>query len=339
MSTPASDPQRPIQVIVAMDFSDALIERLRAVSPRLRIERHHPAVPEKAWAEAEIAYTLRTFPQPEQAPRLRWVQLHTAGVDHALREPIVQTADVEVTTTSGIHAPIMAEYCLMMMTAFSFRLPTLMRAQAAAQWTRGAWGVPLRGQTLGIVGYGSVGRELARLADALGMTVLAAKRDAMRTEEHGAFREEGTGDPAGDIPRRIYPFQAVGSMAAECDFLVVTAPLTTHTRGLISESVLAGMKKTAVLINVARGDVVDEAALISALAAEKIAGAGLDVFHEEPLPAGSPLWNMDNVLISPHISGYLADYHEHAAAIFIENLRRYLDRRPLLNVFNRELGY
>ena len=128
-------------------------------------------------------------------------------------------------------------------------------------------------------------------------------------------------------------------MARESDFLAVTVPLTPASRHSINESVFAAMKPTAVLVNVARGAVIDEPALISALSAGKIAGAGLDVFEEEPLPATSPLWNMDNVIISPHVSGNTARYHEKAAAIFAENLRRYLDKRPLLNRLNREQGY
>ncbi len=350
MSVPPNDPSRPINVVVTFDFSDAEIADFRAVSPRLKVERYTSTVPDKVWAEAEILYTIRNFPMPEQAPRLRWIQLHSAGADHMVKEPIFKAQDVEVTTTSGIHATIMAEYCLMMMTAFNFQLLQLLRYQSAAEWPgkRGNAAVgpietfaptPLRGQTVGIIGYGSIGRELARLCDALGMTVLAAKHDVMHPEEGPAYREPGTGDPNGEIPRRIYPFQAIASMAQECDFLIVLAPLTTQTHHLINEAVLASMKKTGILINAARGDLVDEAALISTLAADRIRGAGLDVFSEEPLPKSSPLWNMENVIITPHIAGVTTTYAARAANVFIENLRRYVENRPLLNVFNRERGY
>lgn len=350
MSVPPTDPLRPINVVVTFEFSDAQLAEFRAVSPRLKVERYTGTVPDKVWSEAEILYTIRNFPLPEQAPRLRWIQLHSAGADHAVKEPIVKAQDVEITTTSGIHTTIMSEYCLMMMTAFNFQLLQLLKYQAAAEWPtkRGDPSLspavtmapyPLRDQTVGIVGYGSIGRELARICDALGMTVLAAKHDVMHPEEGPAYRESGTGDPNGEIPRRIYPFQAVGSMAQECDFLVVLAPLTAQTHHMINETVLASMKKTAVLINAARGDLVDEAALISALAAERIRGAGLDVFAEEPLPKSSPLWNMENAIITPHIAGVTTTYAERAANVFIENLRRYVENRPLLNVFNRERGY
>jgi phosphoglycerate dehydrogenase-like enzyme len=330
-------------VIVALDFSDAIMERIRAVSPKLKVDRHYPDVPDKVWGDAEILYTLRHFPNPEQAPRLRWIQMHTAGIDHAADHPIMHTQDVEVTTASGIHAVQITEYCLMMMMAFTYKLPLMLEYQHRAEWTRGQHKVfapyHLRGQTLGIIGYGAVGRELGRAADALGMRVLAVKRDVMHPADHDSYHLPGTGDPEGSIPTRIYPPEALVSMVRECDFVVVIAPLTAKTRHLIDASVLAAMKKTAVLINVARGPVVDEAALISALAANQIAGAALDVFETEPLPTTSPLWARDNVIISPHVAGNAADYHDKTAALFIENLQRYLENRPLLNRIEHERGY
>lgn len=332
-----------IHVVVAMDFSDVLMERIRAVSPRLKVERHAPNVPERAWADAEILYTLHTFPTPVQAPRLRWIQLHSAGVDHAVKEPIVQAEDVEVTTSSGIHATQMAEYCLAMMLAFEYQIPRMLALKEKAEWpaNRAKIFAPfaLRDQTVGIIGYGVIGRELARLADALGMRVLATKRDAMRPELDDAYFEAGTGDPAGELPARIYPPQALSSMVKECDYVVVTLPTTAATHHLVNADVLKAMKKTAVIVNVGRGSVIDEAELVSALAAERIRGAALDVFETEPLPSSSPLWNQDNVIISPHVSGNTTRYHEKAAALFVENLGRYLEKRPLLNVLKRDLGY
>ncbi|NWF69202.1 MAG: D-2-hydroxyacid dehydrogenase [Chloroflexi bacterium] len=336
-----SDPE-VIRVVVTVNLGDELLEQLREVSPRLHIERHFPNVPETVWHDADILYTQNRFPQPEQAPRLRWIQLHFAGIDHTLKEPIIQSEDVEVTTASGVHSTHMAEFCLGMMLAFMYKIPLLVELKARSEWPENRYQLfaphGLRGLTLGIFGYGSIGRELARMADALGMRVLVSKRDVKHPADTG-YQDEGLGDPTGDIPARIYPPQALASMASECDFLALLAPLTKDTRHIVNEQVLKSMKKTAVLINAARGGLVDEAALISALASETIAGAALDVFEEEPLPKSSPLWNLDHVIISPHASGNNAFYNQRAAQIFAENLRRYLGKEPLLNRIDREKGY
>ncbi len=332
-----------IHVVVALDFSDAIMEQLREISPRLHIEQHHPDVPEQVWSKAEVLYTAGRFPLPEQAPLLRWIQLHSAGMEHTIKQPIVQAEDVDVTSTSGIHAGHMAEFCLMMMLSFAYKLPRMLDFQAKGEWSDERYSIfkptELRGQTLGIAGYGSIGRELARMANALGMTVLATKRDIMQMEEKSGYEEQGLGDPEGVIPERLYPGEALASMARECDYLVLTVPLTDETLHMVNETVLEAMKPEAVLINVARGGVVDEAALISALAADKIAGAALDVFEQEPLPKSSPLWNLDNVIISPHVSGNSVAYNEKAAVLFVENLRRYVNKQPLLNLLDREQGY
>lgn len=334
--------QKAPRIVVAMDFSDELIEQVKDAAPQYRVERYPAEVPESVWAETEILYTSRRYPTPEQAPRLRWIQLNFAGVDSALKQPIIQAEDIEVTSASGIHATPIAEYVIGMMLAFNLKLPLLMKHKAEGLWHDKRHEVfapkPLRGKTVGIIGYGSIGREVARLAQSLGMTVLAAKRDAKRTDDPD-YSEPGLGDPNGEIPERIYPAQALASMVKECDYVVIAAPSTKQTYHMVNTEVLNAMQKTAVIINIARGDLIDEAALISALAAEKIGGAALDVFEQEPLPAGSPLWNLDNVILTPHISGNNADYQKRSAALFMENLRRYIEKRPLLNRLERERGY
>lgn len=337
---------KPIHVIVAVDFSDEILATIRALSPRLQVERHFPNVPNKAWAGAEILYTMGQIPEPEQAPKLRWIQTHSAGVDFLLDEPIMQSKQVKVTSSSGIHATPIAEYCIMMMLAFNYRLPLMLRQQAESLWrTRDDRNreifqrYELRGQTVGIVGYGSIGRELARIAASMGMVVLATKRDLMQLSDETDYHEPGTGDVLGEIPDRLYPTEAITSLARESDFVVLTLPLTPETRHLIDADVLKAMKSSAVLINIARGAVVDEAALIDALKGKQIGGAALDVFEQEPLPADSPLWQLDNVIISPHVAGNSRTYHQKAAAVFIENLQRYLDGSPLLNQLQPDRGY
>lgn len=332
-----------INIVVAMDFSDALLDKVREVSPRLNVRRYFPNVPDEAWTSAEILFTGGVLPKPEQAPNLRWIQLYSAGVNHVINEPIVQADGIEVTTASGVHPTPMSEFCLAMMLAFAYKLPKMLDLKSKVEWnddrTELFNPVPLRGQTLGIVGYGVIGRELARIADALGMSVLATKRDVMHPADDDSYHEPGTGDPEGEIPQRLYPPQALASMAHECDYLVITAPLTDDTRHMVNAAVLKQMKKTAFLINVGRGAVVDEKALVEALQAKRIAGAGLDVFEQEPLPPDSPLWKLDNVIIAPHVAGSSVRYDEMTAAVFAENMERYLDGRPLLNRVHRERGY
>ena len=332
-----------IQVLLAMDFDDEILSELRDLSPRLRVERHFPEVPPEAIAQTEVLYTSSYFPAPEQAPKLRWVQLHYAGMHSTLRHPVMQAEDIIVTSASGIHATNMAHYSLMMMLMFNYKMRRALDFQREARWVSDAreWFSPvdLEQQTVGIVGYGSIGRELARLCAAMGMTVLASKRDLSSTAEVNAYALPGTGDPAGEIPDRIYPAETAASMAQDCDYLVITAPLTAATHHLINDAVFDAMKPSAILINIARGPVVDEKALITALSAGRIGGAALDVFEEEPLPASSPLWNLDNVIITPHIAGHTRDYHGKVVRVFKENLLRYLDNRPLLNQLDRAKGY
>ncbi|MGB7341382.1 MAG: D-2-hydroxyacid dehydrogenase [Phototrophicaceae bacterium] len=333
-----------INVVIAIDFDDEIMQRIQDVSPRLNVVKHHPEVPQSVWATTDILYTRRDFPNPEDVPRLRWIQLNYAGVERVLDRRITQAEDVMITSASGIHATQIANYCIMMMLAFNYRLPRMIDLQQKRAWSTERDTIfnptDMSKQTVGFVGYGSIARECARVAQALGMTVLASKRDAMKTAESETdYTPEGTGDPEGIIPERIYPGEALASMAKDCDYLVVTVPLTEGTRHMVNTRVLEAMKPSAVLINIARGAVVDEKALITILSQEKIRGAALDVFEEEPLPATSPLWQLNNVIISPHVSGNADDYNAKAADLFIANLERYLERKPLYNQLNRDTGY
>ena len=230
----------------------------------------------------------------------------------------------------------------MMMLALGHKLPEMLDQQRKASWPKDRWErfspMELRASTVGIVGYGSIGRQAARLLHGFGARVFATKRDLRHPEDTGYIPED-QGDPTGDFVHRLYPAEALHSMAKDCDFLVITTPLSPGTRGLINEEVFEIMKPNALLIDISRGGVVDHTALIAALREHKIAGAALDVFPEEPLPADNPLWKMPNVILSPHISGNTPFYDERAMDLFAENLRRYLEGRPLLNPFNIEAGY
>ena len=334
-----------ILVLITLNFPEPLVERLRALSPRLQI-RVHPVrngqdLPGDLLADVEVLYTLHALPEPASVPNLRWVQFHLSGVDAIVDHPLLHS-DVLVTSLSGASAPQLAEYALMGMLALGRRVPRMVADKTAKRWADDRFErfrpVELRGATVGIVGYGSAGREVARLCQAFGATVLAVKRDLRSLDDHG-YRLKDLGDPSADLAERLYPPQAVASMAALCDFLVITAPLTPETRGMIDRRVFEALKPTAFLVDLSRGGLVDHAALVDALSEKKLAGAMLDVFPVEPLPDGSPLWEMPNVLLSPHIAGSSGDYYERATELFGENLRRYLSDQPLLNLYDPQLGY
>jgi phosphoglycerate dehydrogenase-like enzyme len=336
----------PLELLITLPFSDQLLNRLRAVSPRLKIHqlraRKAEEIPADVWSRVEVLYTNRVLPLPEQAPRLRWIQFHWAGIDHAVDDPILRKDGLAATTLSGAAASQVAEYVLTMLLAQGRHLPDLLAHQRRGEWPRDRLDRfsphELRGSTVGLVGYGSIGRQIARLLQPFGAKVLATKRDAMHPEDRG-YTPEGWGDPKGELVHRLYPSAAVKSMLKECDFVVVTVPLSESTRGLIDAEELAVMKPTAFLVDVSRGGVIHQPALITALRDRKLAGAALDVFPEEPLPDENPLWKLPNVILTPHIAGSTPHYDERAIDLFAENLHRYLAGLPLYNRFEPERGY
>jgi phosphoglycerate dehydrogenase-like enzyme len=336
----------PIEVLITLAFTDELMKQISDVSPRLSVEkvvaRKADEISDEVWKRVDVLYTNRVLPKPEQAPRLRWIQFHWAGVDHALEEPILQKEGISVTSMSGASASQMAEHAVMMMLALGHHLPDVFTHQKKAEWPSGRWDLfsphELRGSKVGIIGYGSIGRQIARLLQTFGATVLATKRDILHPEDTG-YTLEGLGDPSGDLVNRLYPPQALCSMLKECDFVVVTLPRTTATRDLLGAKELAAFKPGAFLVDISRGDIVDHSALIPLLREHKIAGAALDVFPTEPLPADSPLWKLPNVIITPHIAGFSQHYDERATALFTQNLQRYLDELPLYNLLDLTVEY
>jgi phosphoglycerate dehydrogenase-like enzyme len=340
------DRNSPIEVLVTVPFLEEEIQALRELSPRLRITmlpaREPGDIPKETWARSEVLYTDLVLPAPDQVPVLRWVQSHWAGLDSLENLPLLKKNDLMVTTLSGAGAPQMAEFALTMILALGHRLPDVNAQQNKSEWPRDRWErfrpQELRYSTVGIIGYGSIGREIARLVRAFGATVLAAKRDVMHPADTG-YTIPGLGDPGGDLFHRLYPYQAIRSMMKEVDFAVVVTPLTAETRGMIGAAELGAMKPTAFLVNMARGGVIDQNALLAALQERRIAGAGLDVFTEEPLPSNSPFWKLPNVIITPHIGGMSVHYNQHAIELFSENLKRYLTGAPLYNRYDPQRGY
>ncbi len=341
-------PDSTVKVLVLSHeaMAEALIDNLRAIGPRVNVQARTAEKLDElapgAWDGVEVLYTTGLVPTPEQAPALRWIQGHFAGVDHVLarKPPILRQAIL--TSSSGIHATAMGEYVLMMMLAHAHHLPRMLQVQASGQWPEGRWKNfcprELRGATVGIVGYGSIGREVARLAKAFGMRVLAAKRVPAERADTG-WREPGTGDPAGDLVDEYYALDDLPGLLGASDYVVLAVPHTAATHHLIDAAALRAMRRDAILINVGRGGLADEAAVAQALEAGVIGGAALDVFEREPLPSDSPLWRLPNVILSAHVSGFSPHYDERSLGLFAANLRRYLAGEPLLNVVDTSLGY
>jgi phosphoglycerate dehydrogenase-like enzyme len=255
------------------------------------------------------------------ARQLRWIQLTSAGAEQLL--PARAALDnVVVTNTRGIHVGLMADYALGAMVMLNMHFPRFFADQQTGVWEQ-RLSVPLAGMTLGVIGAGAIGGEIARRAAAFGMHVLAVKRTA------------GPVDGAAEV----FGADRLHAVLGRSDFVVLVVPQTAATRGMIGEQALRGMKPTAYLINIARGSVVDEPALVHALRKQWIAGAALDVFEEEPLPADSPLWSLPNVVLTPHVAGEPADYARRVADIFVDNLTRLRRGQPFRNVVDFDRGY
>jgi phosphoglycerate dehydrogenase-like enzyme len=332
-----------VNVLVTMPFSEAQLDRLRAVSPTLHVTGADPGSAD--YSRVDVLYAGAPPRDLARAARLQWVQLHMAGVNGLDAHPLYTASTIPLTTTSGVHAAAIAEYAVTVLLALAHRVPRMVEWRARGGWPedRDRWPlfvpVEVRGATLGIIGYGSIGRELARIASAaFGMTVLACKRDPGRRADPG-YALPGTGDPSGSIPSAWYAPGELPTLLALADVVVNCAPLTPATRGMIGARELAAMKPGAFFINVGRGASVDETALAAALREGRLAGAAVDVFAEEPPPRGHPLYALDNVIVSPHVSGFLPSYDDKCVELFAENLRRFLAKAPLLNVVDRALGY
>ena len=266
-----------------------------------------------------------------QAPKLRWIQFPGAGVDSLARTGLLDAnSGVIVTTAAGIHAETISEYVFGSMLMFNWNWPQMVRLQDNHVWARSAtWyhlgGRELAGQTLGIIGLGHIGRRIAQLAHAFGMRVLGMRRSL-------------SGEQEPDVDQLFLPEQ-LHELLRLCDYVVISVPLTGETEKLIGEDELRIMRSNAYLVNIARGRVIDEQALIQALREGWIAGAGLDVTEEEPLPSESPLYSMPNVILTPHISGNSAHYDTRLAALFADNLKRYRSGQKLQNQYEPSRGY
>lgn len=341
-------------VVIGSFLEREHVERIRGLDGDLRVLYREDLVPAPRWpgdhagepgwrrppegdgeframlAEAEVLYD---FPRGytrdlvQAAPRLRWVQGSMAGAGEVAQRAGLAGTGVIVTTASGVYSPPLAEFALMGMLVHAKQLDRLRRDQRERAWREGPTGT-LEGRTLCVVGTGSIGGAVARRARPFGMRVLGVKRTVREGDEAWSFADD------------LYETARLHEALREADYVVLTLPGTPETERLIDEAALAALPRGAYLVNVGRGRVLDEAALVEALRAGHLSGAALDVFETEPLPEGSPLWGMENVIVSPHSTDVVPEtINLRQTELFLENLRRYLAGREMINVLDMDLLY
>lgn len=291
------------------EIVDAGQERVAAELPSADVFCGHPKVP-VPWDEVV------------RVGRLRWIQSSAAGLDHCLVPSVVES-DIIVTSASGVLANQVADHTMALLTGLLRSLPTFFRAQQRREFIRRPTR-DLHRARIGIIGLGRNGRRLAEVLSAFRTTILATDWFPAHKPPHVA---------------ELLPADAVDQMLPRVDILILAAPLTEHTRGMINARRLALLPPGAILINVARGPLVVEADLVAALESGHLGGAGLDVTDPEPLPPASRLWDLPNVIITPHVGGQSATRIDDMTNFFCENLRRYLTGRPLLNLVDKRLGF
>lgn len=350
---------RSVPVLIASPLEPELARRVADADPRVELLYESDLLPPARWigdtngdpsfrrdpgaerrfgellARAEVLYGLPggsgegLADALRRGPGVRWVQGRNAGageqVADAARLAPGEVRRAVVTTSSGVHVGPLAEFCMLGLLAFVKDLPRLQRDQAKRSWPElPRPGIELCGRTLIVVGLGAIGREIARLAQGFGMRVVAVRRNSSR-----------------DVPGvdAVQPPERLAELAAGADDMAVTLPLTESTRGMVDADTLAALGPGGVFVNVGRGGVVDEAALVERLRDGTLAGAALDVFEREPLPADSPLWTLPNVIVSPHSAALVTAEPERVLELFIDNLGRYLEGEPLRNQVDLEAFY
>lgn len=313
------------RIVVAAWMPPGVFEKLAQRRPEFEwIDAREPAALDRALAGANILYGLPPVPRLAEATQLRWIQLISAGVPQELCT-IAKERNIAVTNLAGLYGISIAELAFAFMTMLARRLHLAMRNQPARLWDRGiAEGVcSLSGKTLSIVGLGDIGRAVARLARAYGMRAVGCRR---------------TDRPIPDIDR-LYSLEELHAMLAEGDFVVATAPLIPSTHGMLGAAEFAAMKRGVFYVNVSRGPVAVESALLDALRSGHVAAAALDVFTVEPLPVDHPFWTMPQVVVSPHVAGEVVNQSDRPAERFARNLAAWMTERPLEGIVDLEWGY
>lgn len=339
-----------------------LLSSLRSSFPHIDISYHHAPrgedPPASIFAQVTILVTFNTLPSDpkKDAPHLTWLHLFSAGSNHIQSHPLYTHSKITITTSSGVHGPTIAEWAVLTRLVESRKYKHLYELQKQHKWS--AHDSALNsvrdqvGATLGVLGYGSIGRQIARVAKGLGMRVLAftaTPKDSAEKRKDQGFVVPGTGDLKGEIPdewfsglqrEELHKFLGQG-----IDWLVVSVPLTDQTRGFLGKEEFEVLKKGGVegrpafVTNIARGPIIEQEGLIEALKDGTLAGAALDVTDPEPLPEDSELWGLENVVVTPHISGNGVAYEERAFQVLEVNLKRREKGQDLINVVKRERGY
>ncbi len=313
-----------MKVLVTYDLSEELVGRIKNAFPTVTVEKElDPDRIKRAIVDADAVFAGKLSADIlAEAKQLKWVQSRWAGVDRFLFPEFVNS-DVVLTDAGGIHANAISDHVLGIMLAFTRRLNMFMRSQIQKKWLR-LQGDELEGKTVGIVGLGNIGSKIAWKAKCFGMKIVATKRSI---GSKITYVDE------------LLPHTQLEYLLERSDFVILSVPLTAETYHMIDEKELRRMKKNAILINISRGNVIDERAIIRAVKEGWISGAGLDVFEKEPLPSDSELWNMENVMITPHCSGSTSRNREQACEIFIDNMSRFSKGQPLMNVVDKRAGY
>ena len=343
-----------VTVVICSYFEEEHVERIREVDERLRVLYREDLVPPPRWpgdhvgptgwrrteegekeflamlTQAEVLYD---FPRGHVrdlvsvAPKLRWVQASMAGAGEVAQKAGLQDTDVVATTASGVYSGPLAEFAMMALLQH-VKNPDRLRHDKAEKVWREAHTDTLYGKTLGIVGIGNIGRAIAARAQPFGMRVVGVKRAVRENDEAWSYADE------------LYATRDLHEALREADYVIVTLPGTPETYRLLDPEAISTMKRGAYFVNVGRGKVVDETALIEALKSGHLSGAALDVFEEEPLPEESPLWDLENVIVSPHSTDNVPRLtNDLQTELFCDNLRRYLDGKLLINVLDKKLLY
>jgi phosphoglycerate dehydrogenase-like enzyme len=336
-----------LRYLTTLPQTEAWLTELRRRAPEVDVRQQVAARPDdiddRDWAEVEVLHTGAVLPSPEQAPRLRWIQLDTSGAEHLAAGPWWGT-DVEITTLGGVAPVPMAEFTVMSLLGLAHHQPLLDGVRRERRWPapddrfRDLTPLPVDGATATIVGYGRIGREIARLLHALGMHVVGVSRRGARPAPQQAVHYD-TGRQGAEDPTEHLAVDALPEVLRRTDYLVVVTPRTSETEGMIGAAELALLPVGACLINVSRGGICEEKAVLDALDTGHLRYVATDVFDEEPLAPDSAWWEHPRVVVTPHVAGLAPRYHEQVLDLVSSNLARWRAGEPLLNRVDRAAGY